>query len=57
MGIYINKGNEGFRRALNGEYVDKTGLAISQPDKEINGRKFSWLVSIMTVSRRLTPAR
>lgn len=25
MGTYINKGNEGFRRALNGEYVDKTG--------------------------------
>ncbi len=26
MGIYINKGNEGFRQALNGEYVDKTGM-------------------------------
>lgn len=26
MGIYIHKGNEGFRRALNGEYVDKTGM-------------------------------
>lgn len=26
MGTYINKGNEGFRRALNGEYVDKTGM-------------------------------
>lgn len=26
MGRYINKGNEGFRTALNGEYVDKTGL-------------------------------
>lgn len=26
MGIYINKGNEGFRSALNGEYVDKTGM-------------------------------
>lgn len=26
MGIYINKGNEGFRRALNSEYVDKTGM-------------------------------
>ena len=25
MGIYINKGNEGFKCALNGEYVDKTG--------------------------------
>ncbi|MBQ0049906.1 MAG: AAA family ATPase [Bacteroidales bacterium] len=26
MGIYINKGNEGFRCALNGAYVDKTGM-------------------------------
>lgn len=26
MGIYINKGYEGFRSALNGEYVDKTGM-------------------------------
>lgn len=26
MGIYINKGNEGFRRAINGDYVDKTGM-------------------------------
>lgn len=26
MGIYINKGNEGFKIALNGEYVDKTGM-------------------------------
>ena len=26
MGTYINKGNEGFRRALNGEYVDKTEM-------------------------------
>lgn len=26
MGIYINKGNECFRSALNGEYVDKTGM-------------------------------
>lgn len=26
MGTFINKGNEGFRRALNGEYVDKTGM-------------------------------
>lgn len=26
MGIFINKGNEGFRRAINGEYVDKTGM-------------------------------
>ncbi|MBR6980996.1 MAG: AAA family ATPase [Prevotella sp.] len=26
MGIYINVGNEGFRRARNSEYVDKSGL-------------------------------
>lgn len=26
MARYINKGNEGFRNSLNGEYVDKTGL-------------------------------
>lgn len=26
MGTYINKGNEGFRRALNSVYVDKTGM-------------------------------
>lgn len=26
MGIFINKGNDGFKRALNSEYVDKTGL-------------------------------
>ena len=26
MGIYINKGNTGFREARNSEYVDKSGL-------------------------------
>ena len=26
MGIYINKGNEGFRSSRNSEYVDKSGL-------------------------------
>ena len=26
MGIYINKGNSGFRQCRNGEYVDKSGL-------------------------------
>lgn len=26
MARYINKGNDGFQSALNGEYVDKTGL-------------------------------
>ena len=35
MGTYINKGNEGFRQALNGEYVDKTGL-IEVINKTLN---------------------
>ena len=26
MGTYINNGNEGFRKAINGDYVDKSGL-------------------------------
>ena len=26
MGTYVNPGNEGFRRVVSGEYVDKTGL-------------------------------
>ena len=26
MGIYINKGNEGFSSVCNSEYVDKSGL-------------------------------
>ena len=26
MGIYINKGNEGFRQIRNSEYIDKSGL-------------------------------
>lgn len=26
MGIYINKGSEGFRSAINSDYVDKTGM-------------------------------
>ena len=26
MGIYINKGNDGFRSARNSEYIDKSGL-------------------------------
>ena len=32
MGIFINRGNNDFRRILNGEYVDKTGLiaAVNQ---------------------------
>jgi hypothetical protein len=26
MGLYINKGNEGFQSSRNSEYVDKSGL-------------------------------
>ena len=26
MGIFINKGNDGFRKAINGSYLDKSGL-------------------------------
>ena len=36
MGAYINIGNEGFKRALNSEYVDKTGLIA-----EINATLFT----------------
>lgn len=35
MGRYINKGNDGFLSALNGEYVDKTGL-ISVVNRTLN---------------------
>lgn len=35
MGTYINKGNEGFRRALNSVYVDKTGM-ISVINETLN---------------------
>lgn len=35
MGIYINKGNENFRRARNGEYVDKSGL-IAEINKTLD---------------------
>ena len=35
MGTYINKGNESFISALNGEYVDKTGL-IAEINKTLN---------------------
>ncbi len=35
MGTYINKGNEGFRRALNGDYVDKTGM-IAEINKTLD---------------------
>ncbi|MCF0205464.1 MAG: AAA family ATPase, partial [Muribaculaceae bacterium] len=36
MGAYINIGNESFKRALNSEYVDKTGLIA-----EINATLFT----------------
>ena len=35
MGTYINKGNEGFQRALNSDYVDKTGM-IAVINKTLN---------------------
>lgn len=48
MGIYINKGNEGFIIALNGEYVDKTGM-IEVINKTLNTeRRFT----CVTRSRR-----
>ncbi len=45
MGIYINTGNEGFKRIRNGEYVDKSNLIAT-----VNGTLFSeW--SFTSVSR------
>lgn len=32
MGIYLNPGNSGFQRIVNGEYVDKTGLIRQMND-------------------------
>jgi len=48
MGIYINKGNEGFRSSRNGEYVDKSGL-IAIVNKTLNTEK---RFSCVTRSRR-----
>lgn len=48
MGIYINKGNEGFRRALNGVYVDKTGM-IDIINKTLNTERS---LTCLTRSRR-----
>ncbi len=43
MGTYINKGNEGFRSAVNGEYVDKTEM-IDVINKTLNTeRRYSCL--------------
>ena len=48
MGIYINKGNEGFRSCRNSEYVDKSGLiAIVNKTLNTEGR-----FSCITRSRR-----
>ena len=35
MGLFINKGNEGFRKSRNGEYIDKSGL-ISVINRTLN---------------------
>lgn len=48
MGTYINKGNEGFVSALNGEYVDKTGM-IAFINKTLNTER---RLTCVTRSRR-----
>ena len=48
MGIYINKGNEGFRQIRNSEYVDKSGL-IAVVNKTLFTRQ---KLSCVTRSRR-----
>ena len=48
MGLYINKGNEGFRQIRNSEYVDKSGL-IAVVNKTLFTRK---KMSCVTRSRR-----
>ena len=48
MGVYINKGNEGFRSARNSEYVDKSGL-IAVVNSTLNTDK---RFSCVTRSRR-----
>ena len=48
MGIYINKGNEGFKRIRNSEYVDKSGL-IAIVNKTLFTRQ---CFSCVTRSRR-----
>ena len=44
MGVYINKGNEGFKRARNGEYIDKSGL-IAVINDTLNSEKSFTCVS------------
>jgi hypothetical protein len=41
MGIYINKGNFGFRQIRNSEYVDKTGLIAEVNKSLFTERKFT----------------
>lgn len=41
MGIYINKGNEGFQSVRNGEYVDKSGLIAGINSTLNTERRFS----------------
>ena len=48
MGMYINVGNAGFRRARNGEYVDKSGLIAVVNRTLFSERSFS----CVTRSRR-----
>ena len=48
MGIYINKGNEGFRQTRNSEYVDKSGLIAVVNKTLLTEQKFS----CVTRSRR-----
>jgi hypothetical protein len=48
MGIYINKGDEGFQSARNSEYVDKSGL-IAVVNKTLNTEQ---RFSCVTRSRR-----
>lgn len=52
MGIYINKGNEGFRRALNGEYVDKTGM-IEVINKTLDTERSFTCVTVKYVQRQV----
>jgi hypothetical protein len=48
MGIYINKGNEGFRSVYNSEYVDKSGLIAIVNKTLFSEQRFS----CVTRSRR-----
>lgn len=41
MGIYVNKGNTAFQRALRSEYVDKSGLIGVVNNLLFTGQQFS----------------